>query len=200
MKKGIWILAAFLVIAGGAGWGSYYKWGQWWAPGPVAQASKAGAKKGGGAPVPVDVVVAAKKNGIKRFIYASSSSVYGVSDSPDVTEEHPLVPLTLYNKYKGMCEPLLFKPVFTCVNERGQQSGADVEPFHRRQQGAQRPQRQPDPTANGEFKVYKVHGISPDQSFLEMLDVLNEQLVAQGDDPVAQAMKGLTKARGMATA
>ena len=32
-----------------------------------------------------------------------------VSDSPDVTEEHPLVPLTLYNKYKGMCEPLLLE-------------------------------------------------------------------------------------------
>ena len=29
--------------------------------------------------------------------------------SPDVTEDHPLVPLTLYNKYKGMCEPLLKK-------------------------------------------------------------------------------------------
>ena len=55
------------------------------------------------------MVIAAKKAGVKRFIYASSSSVYGVSDSPDVTEEHPLVPLTLYNKYKGMCEPLLFK-------------------------------------------------------------------------------------------
>ena len=27
----------------------------------------------------------------------------------DVTEDHPLVPLTLYNKYKGMCEPLLLK-------------------------------------------------------------------------------------------
>src|SRR5258708_11005984 len=55
------------------------------------------------------MVVAEKKAGVKRFIYASSSSVYGVSDAPDVTEEHPLVPLTLYNKYKGMCEPLLFK-------------------------------------------------------------------------------------------
>lgn len=55
------------------------------------------------------MVIAAKKAGVKRFVYASSSSVYGVSDSPDVTEEHPLVPLTLYNKYKGMCEPLLFK-------------------------------------------------------------------------------------------
>lgn len=55
------------------------------------------------------IVLAAKKAGVKRFVYASSSSVYGVSDSPDVTEDHPLVPLTLYNKYKGMCEPLLFK-------------------------------------------------------------------------------------------
>ena len=64
------------------------------------------------------MVVAAKKAGVKRFIYASSSSVYGVSESPDVTEDHPLVPLTLYNKYKGMCEPLLFKyqsPEFICV-------------------------------------------------------------------------------------
>jgi nucleoside-diphosphate-sugar epimerase len=55
------------------------------------------------------MVMAAKAAGVKRFIYASSSSVYGVSDEPDVREDHPLVPLTLYNKYKGMCEPLLFK-------------------------------------------------------------------------------------------
>src|SRR5215468_9604169 len=55
------------------------------------------------------LVKAAKKAGVKRFVYASSSSVYGVSDKPDVTEDHPLVPLTLYNKYKGMCEPLLKK-------------------------------------------------------------------------------------------
>src|SRR5499426_3313397 len=55
------------------------------------------------------MVKAAKTAGVKRFVYASSSSVYGVSDKPDVTEDHPLVPLTLYNKYKGMCEPLLKK-------------------------------------------------------------------------------------------
>lgn len=54
-------------------------------------------------------VKAAKDAGVKRFVYASSSSVYGVSDKPDVTEEHPLVPLTLYNKYKGLCEPVLKK-------------------------------------------------------------------------------------------
>ena len=67
------------------------------------------------------MVIAAKTAGVKRFVYCSSSSVYGVSDSPDVTEEHPLVPLTLYNKYKGMCEPLLFKqqsPSFVCVAVR----------------------------------------------------------------------------------
>jgi len=67
------------------------------------------------------MVIAAKKAGVKRFVYCSSSSVYGVSDSPDVTEDHPLVPLTLYNKFKGMCEPVLFKhqaPDFTCVTIR----------------------------------------------------------------------------------
>ena len=67
------------------------------------------------------MVIAAKQAGVKRFIYASSSSVYGVSEAPDVTEEHPLVPLTLYNKYKGMCEPRLFKhqsPGFVCVTIR----------------------------------------------------------------------------------
>ena len=53
------------------------------------------------------MVVAAKKSGIKRFIYASSSSVYGLSSEKNVTEDHPLVPLTLYNKFKGLCEPLL---------------------------------------------------------------------------------------------
>jgi nucleoside-diphosphate-sugar epimerase len=64
------------------------------------------------------LVIAAKKAGVKRFVYCSSSSVYGVSDSPDVTEDHPLVPLTLYNKFKGMCEPVLWKHKaddFTCV-------------------------------------------------------------------------------------
>ncbi len=64
------------------------------------------------------MVVAAKNAGVKRFIYASTSSVYGVSDQPDVREDHPLVPLTDYNKYKGMCEPFLFKHQaedFTCT-------------------------------------------------------------------------------------
>jgi len=64
------------------------------------------------------MVMAAKDAGVRRFVYASTSSVYGVSDHPDVTEEHPLVPLTDYNKYKGLCEPILFRhqsPDFTTV-------------------------------------------------------------------------------------
>ena len=55
------------------------------------------------------MVEIAKNNGIQRFIYASTSSVYGISEKKNVTEEHPLVPLTLYNKYKGMCEPQLLE-------------------------------------------------------------------------------------------
>jgi len=55
------------------------------------------------------LVAISKACGVKRFIYASTSSVYGVSDKPDVTEDHPLVPLTDYNKYKGLCEPILAK-------------------------------------------------------------------------------------------
>ncbi len=60
----------------------------------------------------------AHDSGVSRFVYASTSSVYGVSDAPDVTEDHPLVPLTDYNKYKGLCEPILFhysSPHFTTV-------------------------------------------------------------------------------------
>lgn len=59
-----------------------------------------------------------KDSGGKRFIYASTCSVYGVSDAENVTEEHPLVPITDYNKYKGLCEPILLKyqsPEFTTV-------------------------------------------------------------------------------------
>jgi nucleoside-diphosphate-sugar epimerase len=44
----------------------------------------------------------AKRLGIKRFIYASSGSVYGVSDEPQVTEDLELFPLSEYNKTK-MC-------------------------------------------------------------------------------------------------
>jgi nucleoside-diphosphate-sugar epimerase len=53
------------------------------------------------------LVRAAKDAGVKRFIYASSSSVYGIKDELDVTEDLPLAPLTDYSKYKAMCEEVL---------------------------------------------------------------------------------------------
>ncbi len=64
------------------------------------------------------LVEISRQNGVQRFIYASTSSVYGASDRTDVTEDHPLVPLTDYNKYKGLCEPVLLRyqsPEFTTV-------------------------------------------------------------------------------------
>ncbi|HUG90246.1 MAG TPA: succinate dehydrogenase/fumarate reductase iron-sulfur subunit [Planctomycetaceae bacterium] len=45
--------------------------------------------------------------------------------------------------------------------------------------------RQPAPEARGGFRTYELRGISTDMSFLEMLDVLNEQLFRQGEEPVA---------------
>lgn len=65
------------------------------------------------------LVQAAKAAGVKRFIYASSSSVYGVKDDPEVTEDLPLEPLTDYSKFKAICETELEEeraPGFvTCV-------------------------------------------------------------------------------------
>jgi nucleoside-diphosphate-sugar epimerase len=57
------------------------------------------------------LVIASKQAGVKRFIYCSSSSVYGVSDDPDIREDHECVPVTLYNLYKRECEPLLLKHI-----------------------------------------------------------------------------------------
>lgn len=51
----------------------------------------------------------AKKHKVKRFIYASSSSVYGVKEAPNVTEDMSLEPLTDYSKFKAECEKILFK-------------------------------------------------------------------------------------------
>jgi nucleoside-diphosphate-sugar epimerase len=64
------------------------------------------------------LVKISKASGASRFIYASTCSVYGISDAPEVTEDHPLVPVTDYNKYKGLCEPILLaeqSPDFTTV-------------------------------------------------------------------------------------
>ncbi len=53
------------------------------------------------------LVRAAKEAGVRRFIYASSSSVYGVKDEPEVSEDLPLEPLTDYSRFKAMCEQVL---------------------------------------------------------------------------------------------
>ena len=45
--------------------------------------------------------------------------------------------------------------------------------------------RQAGPKAKGEFKTYQIANISPDTSFLEMLDILNNNLIHEGQDPVA---------------
>ncbi|MEZ2251984.1 NAD-dependent epimerase/dehydratase family protein [Microcoleus sp.] len=55
----------------------------------------------------LDLVDVAKDSGVKRFIYASSSSVYGIKETENVNEELPLQPLTDYSKYKAMCEDVL---------------------------------------------------------------------------------------------
>jgi nucleoside-diphosphate-sugar epimerase len=72
------------------------------------------------------LIRAAKDAGVNRFIYASSSSVYGIKDEPDVTESLELKPLTDYSKYKALCEdvllaerepgfvPLILRPATVC--------------------------------------------------------------------------------------
>jgi nucleoside-diphosphate-sugar epimerase len=67
------------------------------------------------------LIKASKAVGVKRFIYASSSSVYGIKDDPSVTEDLPLNPLTDYSKFKAMCEVVLEEerePGFVCVTIR----------------------------------------------------------------------------------
>ena len=53
------------------------------------------------------MVQISKAGGVKRFIYASSSSVYGVKEEPNVHEGMELEPLTDYSKFKAMCEEVL---------------------------------------------------------------------------------------------
>jgi len=45
--------------------------------------------------------------------------------------------------------------------------------------------RQKDATSKGQFEEYEIKNITKDSSFLEMLDVLNEQLLAEGKEPIA---------------
>jgi nucleoside-diphosphate-sugar epimerase len=67
------------------------------------------------------LVQASKRAKVERFIYASSSSVYGVKADANVTEELPLEPLTDYSKFKALCEQILEEeraPGFTTVTVR----------------------------------------------------------------------------------
>lgn len=67
------------------------------------------------------LVKISRDNGVKRFIYASSSSVYGVKEEENVTEALSLEPLTDYSRYKAMCELVLGRyqsPQFTTVTIR----------------------------------------------------------------------------------
>ncbi len=59
-----------------------------------------------------------RDSGVRRFIYASSSSVYGVKAEPEVTEDAALEPLTDYSRYKALCEEVLLRwqaPGFTTL-------------------------------------------------------------------------------------
>ena len=67
------------------------------------------------------LVKISKLEGVERFIYASSSSVYGVKSEDNVHEEMSLEPLTDYSKYKAQCEKIMNKYLsddFTTVTIR----------------------------------------------------------------------------------
>jgi len=55
------------------------------------------------------LVLCSLQSKIERFIYASSSSVYGIKSEKNVTEDMKLEPLTEYSKYKVECEMILAK-------------------------------------------------------------------------------------------
>jgi nucleoside-diphosphate-sugar epimerase len=67
------------------------------------------------------LVEVSKQSGVKRFIYASSSSVYGVKQEQNVHEKMSLEPLTDYSRFKADCEKILAEyqsPDFTTVTVR----------------------------------------------------------------------------------
>jgi len=64
------------------------------------------------------LVEISQASGVRRFIYASSSSVYGVKEVENVDESVSLEPLTDYSRYKALCEEILLRyqsPDFTTV-------------------------------------------------------------------------------------
>ena len=74
----------------------------------------------------MDLLEIAQNCNVRRFVFASSSSVYGVKDEPHVVETLPLEPLTDYSKFKAQCEdeilsrkresfvPVIFRPATIC--------------------------------------------------------------------------------------
>jgi len=69
----------------------------------------------------LNLIRIAKENGVQRFINASTSSVYGIKETPNVTEDLPLEPLTVYSKTKADAEPFVIQANdshFTSVNIR----------------------------------------------------------------------------------
>jgi len=68
------------------------------------------------------LILAAKELGVRRLLYASSTSVYGIQDVPRVVESTPMKPLTLYSRYKAEIEEFLKQQLdhdFTGVIVRG---------------------------------------------------------------------------------
>lgn len=57
----------------------------------------------------LDLVEVSKRCRVKRFIYASTSSVYGIKEEENVTEDMSLEPVTDYSKYKALCEEVLIR-------------------------------------------------------------------------------------------
>jgi nucleoside-diphosphate-sugar epimerase len=55
------------------------------------------------------LVEISRNAGVKRFIYASSSSVYGIKDETNVHEKMTLEPLTDYSRFKADCEKILME-------------------------------------------------------------------------------------------
>ena len=53
------------------------------------------------------VMEAAKRHGVRRFLYASSASVYGIKETEHVTEDLSLEPLTIYARFKAEGEAIL---------------------------------------------------------------------------------------------
>jgi nucleoside-diphosphate-sugar epimerase len=67
------------------------------------------------------LVEVSREKGVRRFVFASSSSVYGVKEEERVTEALPPAPLTDYSRFKVLCEQILWEyqsPDFTCVTLR----------------------------------------------------------------------------------